>query len=65
MPPTEKYTQLMNEMTMEQARKAQRLAVAAHNGKVLTDTERNLINQAVDYMSPENFYMDGELFASY
>ena len=44
---------------------ARRLAVQQHKvGRVLNERERNIVAYWVDECSPENFYMDGELFAS-
>lgn len=51
-------------MTRDEIARARRLAVEQHNGRVLSRSERDLVNRAVDEMSPENFYMDGELFAN-
>lgn len=53
------YDQSMNNDTIRTARN---LAIRQRNGETLTDVQRRLIAAAVDYMSPENFYMDGELF---
>lgn len=44
---------------------AQRAAVKAHKGEAITEMERGRINFWVDKIGPENFYMDGELFASH
>lgn len=44
---------------------ARRLAVQQRMmGRVLNDRERNIVAYWVDKCSPENFFMDGELFAS-
>lgn len=45
--------------------KARRLVVQAHRGKPggLTASEREFVNAVIDQVSPENFYMDGELLA--
>lgn len=45
--------------------KARRLVVESHRGKPggLTAAEREFVNAVIDDVSPENFYMDGELLA--
>ena len=43
--------------------RARSLAIAQRKGMNLTQREREMIAYWVDRVSPENFYMDGELFA--
>jgi hypothetical protein len=42
---------------------ARNLAVKRQNGRKLTDQEKAQVNYWVEIVGPENFYMDGELFA--
>lgn len=39
------------------------LAVAQHGGRELTDREKAQVQLALDVFGPEQFFMDGELFA--
>lgn len=50
---------------MSTLKRAQRLAIRKHKGETLTPEELAIIRFWVDKCGPENFYMDGELFASY
>lgn len=43
---------------------ARDLALRQHRGEVLSAADRQFIADVVDEVSPENFYMDGELFAT-
>lgn len=49
-------------MTREDISKARSAAIAKHQGKIISMEERRLMNLAIEEMSPENFFMDGELF---
>ena len=48
---------------MSTLQRARRLAIRHHNGEKLKPEEYAIIRFWVDKCSPENFYMDGELFA--
>lgn len=50
-------------MTHAEITTARIAAVRLHQGLAISPVERVLMNRAVEEMSPENFYMDGELFA--
>jgi hypothetical protein len=50
-------------VTHRELAEARRLAVKRHRGGSLTKAEQDKVNRAVEAVSPENFYMDGELFA--
>lgn len=52
------------DMSSKSLSHARRLAIRHHKGETLTPEQYAIIRFWVDKVSPENFYMDGELFAS-